>query len=232
MFSEQIPYPDNPYKSGQCGRGGHGPRGGRGGHGGHGGHGPGGGSRGRRGRGGLRIALLTMLSEDSPKTGSELIQMLAQRGLGRRTPSPAAVYPALQMLEDDGLVNGTTPESGSGRRYELTDEGKAFIEKLGDPSVAGPRGIGWPGMSQELLELRRSVIATIAAARQIGFTGHAENAAEATALLDEARRGLYRLLAEDGPATEPATDGSTADGPTAEQPGSNDAPGEPSDTDD
>ena len=227
MFNERNPYPDTPYTSGPCGRGGHGPRGGRGGHGRHGGHGPGGGPRGRRGRGGLRIALLTLLSEDSPKTGSELIQMLAQRGLGHRTPSPGAVYPALQMLEDDGLISGRAPESGSGREFELTDEGRAFLEQLGDRGAAGQRSFGWPGISQELLDLRRSVIATIAAARQIGFTGPAENAVKATALLDEARKGIYRLLAEDGSATDPA-----ADGPTAEASGSNEAAGEPSGADD
>ncbi len=153
---------------------------------GHGSRGP----RGRRRRGGLRIALLTLLSEQSPLSGSELIQKLAERSLGRRTPSASAVYPALQLLEDDGLVTGSTPESGSGRAFELTDEGKAFLDKLGDASDA------FPSLTGDLVKLRRTVIATIAAARQVGFTGNAEDLAKATELIDEARKGLYRLLAD------------------------------------
>ncbi len=148
------------------------------------------GPRGRRRRGGLRNALLTLLSTESPLSGSELIRKLAERGQGRRVPSAVAVYPTLQLLEDDGLIAGSTPESGSGRSYELTDEGKAFVEKLGDASVAfaGPDG--------DLVKLRKAVIATIAAARQVGFSGNAEDVAKATELIDEARKGLYRLLAD------------------------------------
>ncbi len=229
MFNERFPNPDDSQMSGYRGRG---PRGGHGGRGGH-GFGPGpGGPRGRHRRGGLRIALLTLLSENSPKTGSELIQMLAERGPGRRVPSPVVVYPALQLLEDDGLISGSTPDSGSGRGYELTDAGRAFLEQLGDRSLAGPGGIAWPGMSQERVDLRRSVIATIAAARQVGFTGKPETAARATELLDEARKSLYRLLAEDGPAAQPTEDGSTAEHAGGEVAGGDDGGGEPSGSDD
>ncbi len=231
MFNEQFPNPEDPYVGEQGGkRGGRGKRGGqggrceRGGFGGRGqtgadfgpGSGPSGpgfgpgrgfgparagfgpsGSRGRRRRGGLRFALLALLSETGPQTGSELIQKLAERSLGRRTPSPTAVYPALQMLEDDGLVTGGTAESGSGRSYELSDEGKTLVEKLrSEPNQA------WPGANEDLLKLRRAAIATIAAARQVGFAGTSEDAARAAALLDEARRGIYRLLAESDTVAE------------------------------
>src|SRR3954452_7141031 len=98
-------------------------------------HGPGGG-HGRRGRpgppwglrgrgprarrGDVRAALLVLLAEE-PRNGYQLMQEIEQRSDGAWRPSPGSVYPALQQLEDDGLVRAGQAD---GRRvYELTDAG-------------------------------------------------------------------------------------------------------------
>jgi len=79
--------------------------------------------RGQRARrGDVRAAALALLAEQ-PMNGYQIIQEIGERSGGVWRPSPGSVYPALQQLEDEGLIR---PESGeSGRRgYVLTDEGR------------------------------------------------------------------------------------------------------------
>src|SRR5215212_2194755 len=70
-------------------------------------HGRRAGFRGHRGsrarRGDVRAALLALLAEE-PRNGYQLMQEIEQRSDGVWRPSPGSVYPALQQLEDEGLV--------------------------------------------------------------------------------------------------------------------------------
>src|SRR5688500_1336560 len=54
-------------------------------------------------RGDVRAALLALLHE-GPQNGYQMIQGIEERSLGVWRPSPGSVYPALQQLEDEGLV--------------------------------------------------------------------------------------------------------------------------------
>src|SRR3954471_20452280 len=99
--------------------------------------GPGRGRRGRHGRGrgprarrgDVRAALLVLLAEE-PRNGYQLMQEIEQRSDGAWRPSPGSVYPALQQLEDEGLV--TTATRDGGRVYELTDAGRTQVDERGD----------------------------------------------------------------------------------------------------
>src|SRR5581483_866443 len=94
------------------------------------GRGRGWGGPGRRARrGDVRAAVLALLAE-RPMHGYEMIQELEERTGGLWRPSPGAVYPALQLLEDQGLVRADT-ESDK-RRFELTDAGREEAAKAGD----------------------------------------------------------------------------------------------------
>ena len=116
-----------------------GPRGGRGGRGHHRGRGgpfgpwgPGGGRGPRARRGDVRAALLVLLAEE-PRNGYGLIQEIESRSEGVWRPSPGSVYPALQLLEDEGLIRS---EERDGRSVlTLTDEGRKHVEEndLGAP---------------------------------------------------------------------------------------------------
>ena len=75
-----------------------GPRGGRWG----GGRGGWGGGR-RMPRGAIRTAILVAL-RDEPGNGYEVMRRLEEMSGGLWRPSPGSVYPHLQMLEDEGLV--------------------------------------------------------------------------------------------------------------------------------
>jgi DNA-binding PadR family transcriptional regulator len=69
----------------------------------------------------VRLALLSLL-ESGPKHGYELMKQLEARSGGIYKASAGAVYPALQQLEDEGLV--TSEQAGGKRTYRLTEAGK------------------------------------------------------------------------------------------------------------
>jgi DNA-binding PadR family transcriptional regulator len=158
------------------GPGGPGPRGGRG--------------RGRARRGDVRAAMLLLL-EAEPQNGYQLIQEIERRTDGLWKPSPGSVYPALQQLEDEGLVRAAEAE---GRRaYELTQQGREYVEssreELGDP-FATARG----GMDEGVMDLRGLMFQVGAAAMQVAAAGHTDDARK---ILTDTRRALYTILAED-----------------------------------
>lgn len=78
------------------------------------------------GPGEVRLALLSML-ESGPKHGYELMKELESKSNGVYKASAGAIYPALQQLEDEGLV---TSDQAQGKRvYTLTDAGKAEVQR-------------------------------------------------------------------------------------------------------
>ena len=70
----------------------------------------------------MRLALLSLLI-DQPRHGYELIKELEARTGGEYTPSPGAVYPALQRFENEGLVESTKDKGST--TYAATAEGRA-----------------------------------------------------------------------------------------------------------
>src|SRR4051794_23198688 len=164
---------------------------GRPGPGGHGSHHRGG-PRGRARRGDVRAALL-LLIEGGAQNGYQLIQEIERRTDGLWKPSPGSVYPALQQLEDEGLVHAVEFEGK--RAYELTEEGRAYVdgkrEELGDPFAAATGGV-----DEGMMDMRGLMFQVGAAAMQVGAGGHTE---EAKRILGETRRALYKILADDEP---------------------------------
>jgi DNA-binding PadR family transcriptional regulator len=78
------------------------------------------------GPGEIRLALLSML-EGGPKHGYELMKELETKSGGVYKASAGAIYPALQQLEDEGLV--TSDQGGGKRTYSLTEAGKAELRR-------------------------------------------------------------------------------------------------------
>jgi DNA-binding PadR family transcriptional regulator len=91
---------------------------------------PWGGRSGRWGRffgpGEIRLALLSML-ESGPKHGYELMKELETKSGGIYKASAGAVYPALQQLEDEGMLTSDT--TAGKRTYSLTDTGRAELQR-------------------------------------------------------------------------------------------------------
>jgi DNA-binding PadR family transcriptional regulator len=151
--------------------------------------------RGRRraSRGDVRNAVLAVLAEE-PQHGYAILGLLAERSGGLWRPSPGSVYPILGQLEDEGLVTAT--ETAGRRVFSLTDAGRAYVEahseQLAEPwhALGGTRRRGAMSLADSLRSLGGAV-------REVTHNGTDTQLARAVTVLDEARRSLYRILAED-----------------------------------
>ncbi len=90
------------------------------------------GHRRQRGRrrwfeaGDMKYVILKLL-KDKPMHGYEVMKALEEQTQGAYKPSPGTVYPTLQWLEDEGLVNA---EDVEGKKvYSITDAGLEFLEE-------------------------------------------------------------------------------------------------------
>ena len=156
------------------------------------GRGPRGRGRGRARRGDVRLALLRLLAEE-PRNGYQLMQTIEERSEGRWRPSPGSVYPTLAQLEDEGLI--ASSETDGSRRFAITDAGREHLETRADePEPWKPTDEDGENAITELAPL---VIQIGKAAWQVASVGDEAQRARAVELLAEARRGLYRILAED-----------------------------------
>ena len=151
-----------------------------------------GGRGGRARRGDVRAALLLLL-EGQPQNGYQLIQEIERRTEGVWKPSPGSVYPALQQLEDEGLVRAAETEGK--RAYDLTPEGREYIESNRD-ELGNPFEAATGGMDEGVFDLRGLMFQVGGAAMQVAAAGHTD---EARKILADTRRALYKILAEDDP---------------------------------
>ena len=76
-------------------------------------------------QGDLRYVILQLLDE-KPRHGYEIIKALEEKFGGAYAPSPGAVYPTLQLLEDLGYTRIVPGEEGK-KVYEITDAGRAHL---------------------------------------------------------------------------------------------------------
>jgi DNA-binding PadR family transcriptional regulator len=160
---------------------------------------PGGGrGRGRKARrGDIRTAALLLLAEE-PRNGYQIMQEVEERSDGMWRPSPGSVYPALAQLEDEGLIRSQETE---GRKlFNLTDAGRAYLKERGDDKPAP-----WEQMSGDIsdqtVELGKLIREVMNAFVQVIRTGSGAQIAQAREVLTQARRDLYRILADGDPET-------------------------------
>lgn len=143
-------------------------------------------------RGDVRAAALALLAEE-PRNGYQIIQEIGERSGGVWRPSPGSVYPALQQLEDEGLIQAETPE-GARRRYALTSDGADYVGAHPE-EVRAPWDIVARSVGDDAIELRGLFGQVAMAAVQVVRVGSDAQVAQAQQVLTEARRKLYRILA-------------------------------------
>jgi DNA-binding PadR family transcriptional regulator len=144
-------------------------------------------------RGDIRTAVLAVLAE-GPGHGYDVIQRLEDKTGGAWRPSPGSVYPTLQLLADEGLAQSV--ERDGKRVYELTDSGRAETERR----IEEAGGTPWEletGDDANLGELRDNLRQLHTATRQVAATGRPDQVERAVAIVRDARKQLYGMLAED-----------------------------------
>ncbi len=149
------------------------------------------GGRPKVSRGDVRIAILHLLAEE-PMHGYQIMQELADRTDGLWRPSPGSVYPTLQQLEDEGLVKA---EQSEGKNvFALTEDGRARVEST---DSAPP----WERFGSQdndgFVALRETGFQVGAAVMQVARAGSDAQIARTREILEETRRKIYQILAED-----------------------------------
>lgn len=139
-------------------------------------------------RGTIRTAILLALREE-PAHGYEVMRRLEEMSGGLWRPSPGSVYPHLQMLEDEGLVRSSDVDGS--RTYTLTDAGRAEAGK----NEGAFRGAG--ETEDKVTTLRESLGQLASAAKQLAGAGVTDQIDRGVAVIQQARKDLYQILAED-----------------------------------
>ena len=143
----------------------------------------------RMGRGDVRAAVLALLAE-KPMHGYQIIQEIAERSGGAWKPSPGSVYPTLQLLADEGLISAS--ESNGRKTYSLTEEGRAVAEA----ETSTPWDSHGAREKGRASALPKAGIDLAQAAAQVGRSGTPKQIDEAVAVLEEAKRKIYSILAQ------------------------------------
>ena len=143
----------------------------------------------RMGRGDVRAAVLAILAE-KPMHGYQIMAEIEERSGGAWKPSPGSVYPTLQLLADEGLISAT--ESNGRKTYSLTEEGRA----VADAETATPWDSHGAKEKGRASALPKAGIELAQATAQVGRSGTPAQVEEAVAVLDEARRKIYSILAK------------------------------------
>jgi DNA-binding PadR family transcriptional regulator len=171
--------------------------------------GPGGPWRRRKARrGDVRMAALLLLAEE-PRNGYAIMQELEQRSGGAWRPSPGSVYPALQQLEDEGLIR--SDEQDGRRLFDLTDAGRAYVDERPEGETAPWEAMAAGGISDAAAEAGGVMRDVGLAFLQVLNAGSDAQIGEASRVLAETRRSLYRILAEGEPGDAPAQEPPSGD---------------------
>ena len=147
-------------------------------------------------RGDVRMAILDVLGVE-PMNGYQVIQQIAERSGGVWKPSPGSVYPTVQQLEDEGLVEGT--DEGGRRLLRLTDEGREYVERNARELAATWRPFEQEAGEDGTPDLKPVSGQVMAAIWQLMTSGTKQQQAEAAEILADTRRRLYGLLADGDP---------------------------------
>ncbi|HEX4056717.1 MAG TPA: PadR family transcriptional regulator [Galbitalea sp.] len=145
----------------------------------------------RKRRGDVRVAILSLLAEQ-PRNGYGLIKEITDRSGGTWYPSPGSIYPTLQQLVDEELIESV----GEGKRtdFQLTDAGKAWVEAHADELSRV-----WQSSDERIQAdsgLHESIAKLMGVIHQLRFAGSDEQRAQAIEKIDELRRALYAILAD------------------------------------
>ena len=84
-----------------------------------------------KGGGLLALYVLHLLAE-RPHYGNELMEAISQRTGGGWAANPGAIYPLINVLEEQGLVKGAWEDDRKRtvRHYELTETGRIELDRL------------------------------------------------------------------------------------------------------
>jgi DNA-binding PadR family transcriptional regulator len=150
-------------------------------------------------RGDVRSAILDVLraAEESGDqvNGYQVIQQISERSEGSWRPSPGSVYPTIQQLQDEGLVES---DDGRGRKsLTLSAEGRQYVAEHADELAQVWRPFDRQADADTSFSgLKPEIGQVMGAVWQIVTSGSEAQQRAAIDVLVETRRKLYGLLAD------------------------------------
>ena len=156
-------------------------------------------------RGDVRSAILDVLQvaarAEEPINGYQVIQQIGDRSNDAWRPSPGSVYPTIQQLQDEGLVEA---DDEHGRRtIRLTAEGMRYCEEHADeleavwaPFERSERRSREERAGADFSDLKPEIGQVMGAVWQIVTSGSDQQRRAAVDILADTRRRLYGVLAD------------------------------------
>ena len=154
-------------------------------------------------RGDVRTAIIDVLhrarTADEPINGYQVIQEISELSNGEWRPSPGSVYPTIQQLQDEGLVES---DDERGRRtIRLTDQGVTWAEEHGDELAAvwAPFALTEQPPSDQPAghaDIKSEIGQVVSAVWQLVTQGSEQQRRAALDVLVDTRRRLYGILAD------------------------------------
>jgi DNA-binding PadR family transcriptional regulator len=144
----------------------------------------------------LRMAVLSVLKGDA-KNGKEVIEAISVVSGGAWAPKKSSIYPLLEELTDEELVAIKIEKEL--RVYSLTKKGKAYLSeelerKQGTKDMPATSKNNWLEINSAGVKASVKLAQALA---QVAQTGTPDQQKRATELVDETRRKVHAILAED-----------------------------------
>ncbi len=154
-------------------------------------------------RGDVRSAILDVLRAAAEReesiNGYQVIQQIAEKSKDAWRPSPGSIYPTIQQLQDEGLVE---EDQERGRRtLRLTGAGATYVHENADELAAVWAPFERDERAQressgDFGDLKPEIGQVMGAVWQILTQGSPAQRAAAVEILVETRRRLYGVLAD------------------------------------
>ena len=153
-------------------------------------------------RGDVRTAIIDVLhrarTAEEPINGYQVLQEISELSNGEWRPSPGSVYPTIQQLQDEGIVES---DDERGRRtIRLTDQGVAWAEdntaELASVWAPFARAEQSPtDQPSGQADIKSEIGQVVSAVWQLGTQGSEQQRRAALDVLVDTRRRLYGILA-------------------------------------
>jgi DNA-binding PadR family transcriptional regulator len=154
-------------------------------------------------RGDVRTAIIDVLhrarTADEPINGYQVIQEIAELSHGEWRPSPGSVYPTIQQLQDEGLVES---DDERGRRtIRLTDAGVTWAEGNTDELASvwapfAPAEQSTQDQPSGHADIKSEIGQVVSAVWQLVTQGSEQQRRAALDVLVDTRLRLYGILAD------------------------------------
>lgn len=136
------------------------------------------------------------------KNGHQILTEIAASQSGTKKPTASHIYPLLEQLVDEGLITAT--QTGERKVYKITKDGKAALAAHKEKVTAATKPAAqendpwplprWLDLNGKVVKASGRLAKSLTELAQLGTLEQQERVAD---LLDETRKKVHAILAED-----------------------------------